>query len=551
MHPTPWQKECLHTQQQRPKMRPSGATCTPRPGTTRLAAATPILAVVVAGRPRVRTAAPAAPSARSDHPPSSLREGVAATTTPDTAASVSGLDTAADLRRLASRTCLKSLPYDGLAAWVASTGEDAAAVPARTLQLWRLLYYRDTKTGVGLVSDLASEAGPATRGGLSGAFLQRAAASAAAVDPGIELASIHASADGTRKLVFNVTAGPAAGRAVDAVLIPVVRRAGARPRLTLCLSSQAGCSQGCTFCLTGAMGLGGSLTAGQIVEQAVVARRLLAAEAAAAGAAGADAAADAAPPPPGRRTRRPPPPPLTNVVFMGQGEPFDNYGAVSAAVSILTHPLGLAFGASKVTVSTVGLLAEMRAFAAAHPRVQVALSLHATTDAGRAAIMPAAARAGHDLASVAACLRDVFPGAPPPPPGPGGEGGEGGARAGGGGGSAAGGGGGGGHRRHVLVEYLLLDGINDSVDDAARLLALLDGVAAKVNLLNFNPHAAAVFGRSGRGDAFRRALLDGGRVCTVRASRGGDDAMAACGQLGDPAAAGGVVAKARLARLGI
>ena len=159
----------------------------------------------------------------------------------------------------------------------------------------------------------------------------------------------------------------------------------------------------------------------------------------------------------------------------------------------------------------------MRSFAADHPRVQLALSLHATTDAGRAAIMPAAGRPGHDLAAVAACLRDLFPG-------------------------------GKGHRRHVLIEYLLLDGVNDSLEDAERLLTLLDGVAAKINLLNFNPHEAAVFGRSGRGEAFRQALVAGGRVCTVRASRGGDDAMAACGQLGD-AGAGERVAAGRMARL--
>jgi 23S rRNA (adenine2503-C2)-methyltransferase len=459
-------------------------------------------------------------------------------------------------------TCLKSLPFDALAAWVASTGEPPAAVPARTLQLWRLLYYRDTKTGVGLVSDLAAQAGPGVQGGLSGAFLARVAAASAAgpgaaVDPGIALESIHTSADGTRKLVFRVTAGPAAGRGVDAVLIPVLRRAGARPRLTLCLSSQAGCSQGCTFCLTGAMGLGGSLTAGQIVEQAVVARRLLAAEAAEAEAAAAAAAAGGEEGRARQRGRasagRSPgaPPPLTNIVFMGQGEPFDNLAAVTDAVSILTHPLGLAFGPSKVTVSTVGLLGPLRSFAASHRRAQVALSLHATTDAGRAAIMPAAARPGHDLAAVAACLREVFPNTGRGSnEGNDGGGGAPGGREGGDDSEGGGRGGGSGHRRHVLVEYLLLDGVNDSPADAARLLALLEGVAAKINLLNFNPHEAAVFGRSGRGDAFRAALVAGGRVCTVRASRGGDDAMAACGQLGDPGAAGGVVAKARLARLG-
>lgn len=400
-------------------------------------------------------------------------------------------------------TCLKSLTLPALTAWAASLGEPHPA--PRAAQLWRLMYYRDTRTGSGLITSWA-DAGPGVQGGFSASFLARATESGARLDAGLALRSVFQAGDGTRKLVFDVTAGPAAGHAVDAVLIPVVRRAGARPRLTLCISSQAGCRQGCTFCLTGAMGLAGSLTPGQIVEQAVAARRLLAALAAEAATTGAD-----------------PPPPLTNIVFMGQGEPLDNYEAVSTAVSILTHPLGLAFGAGKVTLSTAGLLPALRAFAADHPRIQLALSLHATTDAGRAAIMPVTGRAGHGMADVAACLRDLFPDD-----------------------------GAGGRKRHVLIEYLLLDGVNDSVADAERLLALLAGVAAKVNLLNFNPHEAAIFGRAGSeaADAFRAVLVRGGRVCTVRASRGGDGTMAACGQLGDPGAAVRVkgVREARLAR---
>lgn len=490
-------------------MRPSGATLAPRASTA--ARHAPQLPPA----PPSRRPAPCRPHP-SARPATHLRGSPLPCATPGTGATAVDLCHSAPgaatptttTTPLLPTTGLKSLTLDGLTAWVASLGDPHPT--ARALQVWRLLYYRDTRSGVGLVADLA-DAGPGVQGGLGAAFLERVAASApgtTSVDPGLALETVHTSADGTRKLVFAVTAGPAAGRRVDAVLIPVVRRAGARPRLTLCVSSQAGCAQACSFCLTGAMGLGGNLSAGQIVEQAAVAKRLLAAEAEEAGGGGRGS---------GAKERRPPPPPLTNVVFMGQGEPLDNLAAVSTAASILTHPLGLAFGASKVTVSTVGLIAGMHAFAASHPRVQLALSLHATTDAGRAAIMPAAARPGHDLAALTACLRALFPD-------------------------------GTGRRRHVLIEYLLLAGVNDTAEDAARLLGLLEGVAAKVNLLNFNPHEAAVFGRSGAGDTFRRALVEGGRVCTVRTSRGGDDAMAACGQLGEPGA-GERVAGARAARL--
>ena len=264
------------------------------------------------------------------------------------AASQSSLSSAVSPPPSQAPTCLKSLTLDGLTAWAAALGDPNP--PARALQLWRLLYYRDTRSGVGLVGDLATEAGPGVQGGLGAAFLERVAGTAT-VHPGIELEAVHSSSDGTRKLVFLVTQGPASGRRVDAVLIPVVR-AGGRPRLTLCVSSQAGCAQACSFCLTGAMGLGGSLSAGQIVEQAVVAQRILAAEAEGwegegEDAGGAPASGGEASQPPGE-TPRPalPPPPLppaprlTNVVFMGQGEPLDNYASVSAAVSILTHPLG-------------------------------------------------------------------------------------------------------------------------------------------------------------------------------------------------------------------
>jgi len=393
------------------------------------------------------------------------------------------------------------MPLPALESWVAATTGDP---PSRARQLFRVMYAPSR----GFASDLA-DAGPgsAPQDTLSPAFIAAAAAAGASVDPGLALAAVRASADGTRKLVFDVTRGPAAGSRVDAVLIPDGKTGaapGQRRRLTLCVSSQAGCAMGCAFCLTGAPGLAGSLTAGQIVEQAVAARRLLVAE-------GRD---------PGL---------LSNIVFMGQGEPLDNYSAVLAASAIFTAPTGLALSHNRVTVSTVGVVPAMRALVAAS-RVQLAVSLHATTEEGRAAIVPANRR--HSLAAIVAALEADFPrrgkgwqtlaapgegggGASPPPAGPNHR-----------------------HGRHVLVEYVLLAGVNDSTADAHRLVALLSRVEAKINLIPFNPHPGSPFAAPEQAvvDAFRDAVRRGGRVCTVRAAKGADAALAACGQLGDPAA---------------
>ena len=321
----------------------------------------------------------------------------------------------------------------------------------------------------------------------------------------------------TRKLVFTVHRGPAAGATVDAVLIPDTgalpssSRPSPRPRLTLCVSSQAGCGQGCAFCLTGAAGRGRNLTAGQIVGQAVAAARVL--------------RGDGGPSSPG--------PPLTNVVFMGQGEPLDNADAVLAAASILTDPQGFGLSPRRVTVSTVGAdAAALEAFVAASPAVSVAVSLHAATEATRSLIVPSSRRAGGGLAPLVAALERLFPrdapstAATPPPHWR--------------------------HGRHVLVEYVLLAGVNDAGADARALVALLARVAAKVNLIPFNPHPGSPFAPPSRAAvaAFRDAVSAGGLVCTVRTPKGADAAMAACGQLGE-AGAGPPAAARRLVAEGV
>ncbi|KAG1668029.1 hypothetical protein FOA52_006562 [Chlamydomonas sp. UWO 241] len=353
-----------------------------------------------------------------------------------------------DMLDAKGRLMLKSLTRPELEAWAVSLGETAN----RALQLWRWMYADGCWVG-----DLQDTAG--VQGGVSQKFIDQVSGQASA-DGGLQLLDVAKSKDGTRKLAFKLTQGAATGGTVETVLIPVVREAGQRNRITICVSSQVGCAMNCQFCYTGRMGLLGNLTAAQIVEQVVAARRYMALE-------GDDT-------------------PLTNLVFMGMGEPLHNADAVCAAIAIMTDHLGLHMSHNKITVSTVGLVPEIRAFAAAGTRAQLAVSLHATTDEALTELFPRGNEEG----------------------------------------------------RSVLIEYLMLAGINDTEGDAVRLLALLEPIQCKVNLILFNPHAGTRFMPSKTEDylAFRSTLIQGGRVCTIRDSRG-DDEMAACGQLGDVTAA--------------
>jgi 23S rRNA (adenine2503-C2)-methyltransferase len=425
----------------------------------------------------------------------------------------------------------------------------------RAVQVWRWLYSWDG--GYEATDDLDSTVGK--QGGLSASFAARIRGRATA-DAGLRLERAATAPDGTTKLVFAVLA-PAtssssslsrvagandkqqqvASGAVETVIIPVERTRRGKARATLCLSSQVGCAQNCQFCHTGRMGLLASLSAAQIVQQAVEARRWLRAQAQNGTLPAALQGAT-----------------VTNAVFMGTGEPGQVWRpAVSPAIDVLTHPLGLALSHNKVTVSTVGLISFMRDFASTHShRAQLALSLHATTDEVRDWIVPVNKAQG-GLKALREALLELYPlpaksddaaaddgdgdgddDAQPPspqtqallnsssahpygrPPQPNS------ARR---------------SRRRLLIEYVMLRGVNDTDDDARRLVALLEGVDAKINLIAFNPHEGTRFRGSTpeRIVQFRQILTDAGRVCTVRDSRGGDEA-AACGQLGDVSLAAAV-----------
>ncbi len=265
------------------------------------------------------------------------------------------------------------------------------------------------------------------------------------------------SSDGTTKLVL----GLADGRQIECVYIPDT------PAQTFCVSTQVGCAMGCAFCLTGKMGLVRHLTAGEIAAQV----RVLAS---ATGLLGS----------------------TFNIVLMGMGEPLHNYDATMKALALLNDPHGLALPPKRVTLSTVGLVPMLDKLAAEPLMPNLAVSLHATTQDQRMAIVPPSGK--YSLQSIIdACRR--FPLA---------------------------------KRSRITFEYVLLDGVNDTPADARRLVRLLAGIKAKVNLIPLNAAPGIPFDRpsDARIDAFARILAERGMTVSVRKSRG-RDIRAACGQL--------------------
>lgn len=368
----------------------------------------------------------------------------------------------------------------------------------------------------------------------------------ATADGGLRLEDVQLAADGTRKLVSVLTSGEGAGKKVETVIIPMLRGPQREPRYTVCVSSQVGCAMNCQFCYTGRLGLMANLQTAQIVEQVVSAKRFL------------ESVDD--------------PCKVTGVVFMGMGEPFDNYDKVMRAVKILTDPVaGVRLKASSVTVSTVGLVPQIERFCTDPGNgASLAISLHAVTDEVRDKLIPVNRR--YPLAQLSETLRTHFPRASKPkpddckdyssagsndksarniaspstPPTPLDETpGQGEVPA----AAAAATQMGPSDRKPgqrprrkskiLAVEYTLLGGVNDSLADADRLANWLRGVACVVNLITFNPHSGTPFSMSSlaTSEAFRQALSERGQLCTFRDSRG-DDEMAACGQLGGKSMAG-------------
>jgi 23S rRNA (adenine2503-C2)-methyltransferase len=239
-------------------------------------------------------------------------------------------------------------------------------------------------------------------------------------------------------------------------------------RTTLCLSSQVGCAMGCTFCATGLMGIRRNLTAGEITGQVVTMLN-------------AHGHAPAAP---------------VNLVFMGMGEPLHNLDHVMAAFALLTDPKGLGLSPKRITLSTSGLVSGIQRLGACPRRPRLALSLNATTDAYRSSIMPV-----NKVWNLAA-LRDALKAFPLE------------------------------HGERITLEYVLLRGVTDSLEDGRRLAAFAAQFPSKVNLIPFNPHEGSGFEppTEARITELCGLLAARGLTVSVRRSRG-QDVAGACGQL--------------------
>ena len=292
-----------------------------------------------------------------------------------------------------------------------------------------------------------------------------------------QIASDATAADGTRKWLIDV----GNGNAVESVFIPEANRG------TLCVSSQAGCALDCKFCSTGKQGFNRNLTTAEIIGQLWIASRALARDAGGTPARGAAGTLGATPK--GERL-------VSNVVMMGMGEPLANFDNVVAAMRLMLDDNAYGLSRRRVTLSTSGIVPAIDRLRDACP-VALAVSLHAPNDTLRDVLVPINRK--YPLAELLAACRRYLDKAP---------------------------------RDFITFEYVMLDGVNDSAEQARELIALVRDVPCKFNLIQFNPFPQSGFKRSPR-EAIRRfaeILLAAGLVVTTRKTRG-DDIDAACGQL--------------------
>jgi 23S rRNA (adenine2503-C2)-methyltransferase len=333
---------------------------------------------------------------------------------------------------------IKDLNDQGLREWLAARSEPAY----RAEQIKRWLYQKGA-TAFAEMTNLSA----ALRAALEEEFtISR-----------LRTVRANRSSDGTVKFLF----GLADDQNIESVLIPEEKR------LTLCVSSQAGCGLGCTFCATAQMGLKRNLKASEIVDQILEAQKVLTGD------------------------QR-----ITNVVLMGMGEPLANYAQTMRALEIISDAdKGIGISPRRITLSTVGLVPQIKKLME-ESSVNLAISLHATTDELRSQMMPVNRK--YPLAELIDCCRSL------PIP----------------------------KRRRITFEYVLLRGVNDSPADARRLSQLLRGIRCKINLIPFNPHPGSPYARPSPQEItrFQNVLTELGHQVNVRMPRG-DDIQAACGQL--------------------
>jgi 23S rRNA (adenine2503-C2)-methyltransferase len=282
------------------------------------------------------------------------------------------------------------------------------------------------------------------------------------------------SRDGeTRKLLFQLNDG----KTIESTLMFHRKSEASRERRTVCVSSQVGCAVGCYFCATGQQGFERNLRPGEIVEQILFFMHYLRAN---------------APLEEAELSRRW----ITNVVFMGMGEPLANYDNVRQAVAMLNSPKGMGLGARQITLSTSGLVPQIRQLAEEDLHLELAISLHAATDEVRNRLVPINKK--YPLGELIPACKEYF--------------------------EKTG--------RRPTFEYALFDGINDSAKDAEGLIRLLMDFNCAVNLIVGNPTSCQEFRPSApkRALAFQERLIAGGTRCMIRVSKGAD-IEAGCGQL--------------------
>jgi 23S rRNA (adenine2503-C2)-methyltransferase len=335
-------------------------------------------------------------------------------------------------------TNLKDLSLEELEDLIAGLGKEQYR--ARQIMRW---LYRHGASSVEEMTDLAKEL--------------RAELGRTARISWLKPLAVESSRDGTRKYLFELEDG----NQVESVLIPD------DGRLTLCISTQAGCAMGCRFCLTGRGGFARDLTPGEILDQVLGVVRELG---------------------PGEQ--------ITNCVLMGMGEPLANYACVTKALGIMASDLGFGLSRRRITLSTVGLIPQMKRLFAEGVPCRLAVSLNAVSQKVRAYLMPIARR--YPLSVLLAACRSL-----PLPP-----------------------------RERITFEYVLIQGVNDAEGDARRLTQILRGIRCKVNLIPLNECPGIPFRRPREKAVllFQKIVMEGGYTTIIRESRGGS-ISAACGQL--------------------
>jgi 23S rRNA (adenine2503-C2)-methyltransferase len=271
---------------------------------------------------------------------------------------------------------------------------------------------------------------------------------------------VDSNKDGATKLLFETYDG----LKLEAVILRI-----ASGRTSLCISCQCGCKFGCKFCATGTLGFTRNLTTDEILDQIVQVSRILKKE-----------------------DRR-----LRNVVFMGMGEPLDNYQAVSTAINIMIDQNGFCFSPTSIMVSTCGIIPDLKRFSKQFPKVHLAISLHGATDSTRSAIMPINKK--YSLSDLKTTIQEIT------------------AQTG----------------QSIMLEYLLLKGINDSSHEKSALIEFCQGLNIKLNLIKYNNQGDTDYFHPVTQDQtikFQEDLKKEGIKVTLRYSLG-EDIDAACGQL--------------------